>query len=308
MEVQSRAASMKMYATFFLAGMKLGLRNFGPEGIRAAGLKRAIGFILQPVENWSRHPELACVRSQLPVFSSGDIVLDLGSPKMFGLVLAQTTPARLELTDLWPVAVDEVRPIAQRLASEKARITLGIADATRLDAHGDASVDHAFSISVIEHIPASAEGGLGAAAVFPEVARVLKPGGHFVFSIPVSRHPRDEFKDGDVYGKSTEERNATFFQHIFGIDEVRRLLDANRSVFSIERVDVVHWSLGNPVLKAWRRVPQKLRGLFGFINLALAPFVTRVRTRVALPTLALEGDGDLIVSLRRLPVSGLRES
>ncbi|MGE0173216.1 MAG: class I SAM-dependent methyltransferase [Oligoflexales bacterium] len=186
----------KFFLRIFFVGAKYGILNLLQGGVRTAGLKRSLGFILQPVENWSRYPEFLSVYRLMPASSSTSSILDLGSPKMFGIFLADERSGNFALTDIWPVAVDEFRTIAQ-IANKigKGKVTLRVEDATQLRSIPDNSLDHVYSVSVLEHIK-EREGTL---AAVKEVQRVLKPGGIFTLSMPVASAPRDEFKTESIY-------------------------------------------------------------------------------------------------------------
>jgi SAM-dependent methyltransferase len=83
--------------------------------------------------------------------------------------------------DLNPDAIAVARRILQEelAPSLAARIRLRVEDATRLS-FADAAFDVVGSFSTIEHIPGAGE----RRAALREMARVLKPGGHLVVTVP----------------------------------------------------------------------------------------------------------------------------
>jgi len=69
----------------------------------------------------------------------------------------------------------------------------------------DSSIEFVSSMCVIEHIGLGRYGdpldGLGSIKALKEVARVIKKGGYFLFSVPVSRTPKVEFNAHRVFRK-----------------------------------------------------------------------------------------------------------
>jgi len=286
--------TLRDYGRIFRDGSALGRRQFNRTGIACAGLKRSLGFIIQPVENWSRYPELHTTLELLAGIGEHDRVLDLGSPKMLGLLLAQRHAAAFQLTDLWETAVDEVRELERgsrhRLAGT---IELATADLTNLRDHVDGDFDWVYSISVIEHIEDldALRRGLS------EMARVLKPGGSAVISVPVSPQYRREYRAHPVYGKGTD-RERVFFSHYFDRDALTALFEAVPQL-RLDRVHYSRWQVEKLHLRLWIRVPQQIRGLLGPVNLLIAPSSATV-TEEAWENLQIDGDGDLIMRFLRV--------
>src|SRR5439155_9591923 len=115
--------------------------------------------------------------------------LDLASPKLLAVALAR---AGVEI-----VSVDQFASEIEtwkRLAREP-RLRFEVADGRALP-FADGSFDHAYSISVLEHIP-----GEGAAAALRELARVVRPGGRIAVTLPYAEEAWEEWRDEPVYGE-----------------------------------------------------------------------------------------------------------
>jgi SAM-dependent methyltransferase len=282
------------YSEYFWRGLRLGLRGFSRDSLRAAGLKRSLGFMLQPVENWSRYPEIRQVELFL-----GDLnhkkVLDLGSPKMFGLLLAERYRAEFELTDIWSVAVKEVRPlVARNQAHLSGSVNLGEADLTHLPSTMQGMFDAVYSLSVVEHI----EDLEGIRKGLREMARVTKSEGTVVISVPIRRLYHQAFHDEPVYGKTSPGGRA-FFSHYFDAATAATIFSAPEGL-RLDRAAIVSWRTQNPILKRWRQVPQKLRGLLGYLNMRLAPLCTEVtELEEDIAGAKFPEEGDLILKYSR---------
>jgi SAM-dependent methyltransferase len=285
--------ALRAYWKLYREGAALGRRQFGRAGIACAGLKRSLGFVIQPVENWSRYPELRSALDLLADIGEGERVLDLGSPKMLGFLLAARHAATFRLTDLWDTAVDEVRELERANRAHLAgRVELATADLTALAGHADGEFDRVFSVSVIEHIEdlAAVYRGLN------EMARVLRPGGRAVVSVPVEPAYRAEYRTHEVYGKG-HDMARVFFSHYFDREGLAGLLAAAPAL-RLETLRFSRWHVEKPHVRAWTRVPRKIRGLLGPVNLLLAPSATTL-TEPGWDALVIDGPGDVIMRFRR---------
>jgi SAM-dependent methyltransferase len=145
-----------------------------PETISARGRVRA----LMPVEG-----DLAFRRRCETILewlapAPGERVLDCGCGYGFTLrVLAELTESRLIGLDADPARVAQTR---RDLASFP-QVTVVQGDARALP-FSDAAFDHAVCSEVLEHVP-------DAAAVVGELARVLRPGGRLVITVPSAAFP-----------------------------------------------------------------------------------------------------------------------
>lgn len=76
------------------------------------------------------------------------------------------------------------------------------------------SFDRISCISTIEHIPEK-----GDTAAILELARVLRPGGQLVLSVPLTAEARDEYKHDQVYER-VNEGNLVFFQRFYDFETI----------------------------------------------------------------------------------------
>ena len=144
----------------------------------------------------SRYLELPWTLETLSA-RAGERVLDLASPKLLAVELARRG-ARV-------TSVDEHEPeveLWRRLTSNGPRLRLEVADGRTLP-FDDESFDHAYSVSVLEHI---ADGGDEQA--LRELGRVVRPGGRVVVTLPYAAAYREDWRDrpefvdhGDVGGR-----------------------------------------------------------------------------------------------------------
>jgi len=159
-------------------------------------------------------------------------VLDLASPKLLALWLAEHTPATLVATDLWSTEVERWRRLvrsADPTGRRFDRLMLETADGTAL-AYGDESFDAAYSVSVIEHIPGSGDG-----KAMRELARVLRPGGLLVLTIPYRRQLEETWVQHDVYGERYEGEPLFFCRH-YSAESVQERLLADGAFEVVEQV------------------------------------------------------------------------
>jgi SAM-dependent methyltransferase len=290
--------NLRHFAGFFLRGAALGIRGFF-AGINAAGLKRAAGFILQPVENWSRYPEFFAVSDLMPAMDSRSKWLDIGSPKMFSLLLAQKTGAHIWLTDIWDVAILEIKGLISALQPQlRHQLTMQTADATRLNEFEAGTFDGVFSVSVLEHI----EREDGVQAALAEFSRVVRPDGFCVVSLPVKPQREDEYLCQDVYANKKTESGSVFFSHYYDAPWLKDIVAcATRSGLQLECARLMEWNDSWRILRLWRKVPQKIRGLLGIVNLSLAPWTFVLFPEVrSLDSLEIIKEGVIVLRFRKI--------
>ncbi len=278
----------KNYLRLFGQGVKLGLRALRLNGPLSAGIKRSIGFVLQPIENWSRYPEIVLTKNLLGSLSQKK-VLDLGSPKMVGLMLAEENNSEFTLTDIWTVAVDEVRDLVSHNKNIlKGIINLKVADLTQLHEFSDGSFDAIYSISVIEHIESleAIKKGL------KEISRVLKPKGVFVVSFCARSDYVAQYVDDGVYALENK-GSKVFFAHYFDPAHISRIF-FDVPHLQIEKAYFIEWLTQKTWLKIWMHVPSVMRGFLGIVNLLIAPFATRTQS-LDLQKLDFQGEGDVVL-------------
>jgi SAM-dependent methyltransferase len=150
---------------------------------------------------------------------AGERLLDVGSGRR-GEFAALARRAGLEVT-----AIDERDDVGAEAADGSLRFQR--ADARELPFE-DGSFDRITAISTIEHIP---EGDDRAMA---ELARVLRPGGRLVVTVPFNPLKRaDLYIRGGVYGREGER---VFFERVYDEDELERRLIAPTGLRLVERI------------------------------------------------------------------------
>lgn len=181
-------------------------------------IRRGLPHLIAPVSS-VRYFEFpfasACLR---PVVRR---CLDVSSPRLFSLYVAAHDPeARITVANPDETDLEDTRAIASMLGLDNIRShhggVEGFADAT-------GCYDCIWSLSVIEHI-------MGETADTDAVKLLydaLAPGGRLIFTVPVDRSFRVEYRDTDPYGLQggTEEEMA-FFSRVYDGPSVEERLIA----------------------------------------------------------------------------------
>ncbi len=119
------------------------------------------------------------------------VVVDVGSTALLVGIISQHIPT---------ISID-IRPLPVSLPG----LTSKTGSITDLPL-GDESVELLSSMCVIEHIGLSRYGDeldvQGSVSAFREVSRVIRPGGHFLFSVPVSHTPGVSFNAHRIFSKA----------------------------------------------------------------------------------------------------------
>src|SRR5437879_565456 len=148
---------MRGWLRLYALSVRLGLGYLARHGY----LREAVIRVAIPLEP-SRYLELPWARRVLAA-RAGERVLDLASPKLLAVALAR---AGLEV-----VSVDQFAAEIETWRRLAPDVRFEVADGRTLS-FADASFDHAYTVSVLEHIP-----GAGAAEALRELARIVRPGG-----------------------------------------------------------------------------------------------------------------------------------
>lgn len=184
---------MRGWLPFYRTSWRLGLEGLAREP------REALTRLAIPLDP-SRYLEFPdAVRELGPI--RGRRVLDLASPKLVAVELARRGA---EVT-----SVDALEPEVARwraLTEGRRRLRFEVADGRALP-FPDASFDHAFSVSVLEHVP---DGGDTEALC--ELARVVKPGGRVVITVPYADRYREDWRDAPVYGAQEPVDGRYFFE------------------------------------------------------------------------------------------------
>lgn len=215
-------------------GASIGLRL-----LRRRRLTRGLRYLIVPVNYWrSLEYRLALVEG---AFGSGQRVLDIGSPKLLSLWIADRLGASVVATDIDAYFTEEYQVLrrAKGLAPEQLR--LEVVDGRKLS-FDDGSFDRVYSLSVLEHIPEH-----GDTACVREIARVLASGGRFVLTVPFWPTSRIDWRDRDFYWSGASVNGVggkVFFQRRYSeADLYERLIQPSglrlaRLSYVGDRVDV----------------------------------------------------------------------
>jgi SAM-dependent methyltransferase len=187
---------------------RLGLRHL----LRHGYLREAVIRVVIPLDP-SRYLELPDSLSELGA-RPGERVLDLASPKLAAVALAEQG-VRVTSVDALESEVETWR----RLAEGNPNVEFVVGDGRSLP-YGDGSFDHAYSISVLEHIADD-----GDVAALREIARTVRPGGRVVITLPYAERYWEDWRDEPVYGEQQPRAERYFFERWYDAPRVDRLLD-----------------------------------------------------------------------------------
>ena len=186
---------MRGWASLYALSLRLGARSLLRDGPNRQALIR----LLVPLDP-SRYLELPDTLEQLDA-APGERVLDLASPKLPAVALARRG-VTVTSVDALESEVDTWR----RLAGHEPNVTFAMGDGRALNLP-DARFDRAYSISVIEHIA-----GDGDRTALSELARVVKPGGRLVVTLPYAERYHEDWRPEPVYGDQEAVNGRYFFE------------------------------------------------------------------------------------------------
>lgn len=195
-------------------GMRAGLQL-----LRRSRLKRSLRYLVVPVNYW-RAAEFGLALREGD-FRPGARVLDVGSPKLLSLFLAEKAGAQVVATDIEDYFIPEYELLRELRDLGADRLSLRVEDGRRLS-FADASFDRVYSISVLEHIPDD-----GDSECVREIGRVLAPGGRCVITVPFWPAGRVDWRDPDFYwsGSTVEGgEGKVFFQRRYSEAQLRERL------------------------------------------------------------------------------------
>ncbi len=182
-------------------------------------------MLLNPV-SIVRYFEFDFVSSSLNL-DNGWKVLDISSPYLFGFF--QSEKHFLEYSYINPDEKDLSNVISlskkMRFSSAYLAQSMNVLKLTFPDNNFDAVI----SISVIEHIDNE-----GDSKAMKEIWRVLKPGGIFVFTIPVKNVYEIEYREHDEYNLNRDKiTEKYFFQRIYDDQKIKERLLSSISNYQI---------------------------------------------------------------------------
>jgi SAM-dependent methyltransferase len=206
-------------ADLFRYGVRVGAH------LAAAGrLNRGIRYLIRPIPYW-RSLEYRLVWNEA-AFQSSDRVLDIGSPKLLSLYLAERVGAEVYATDIEDYFVNEYSFLRAARGISPQRFHLEVEDGRRLS-YPDQSFTTVYAISVVEHIPDG-----GDAECLREIGRVLRPGGICLITVPFWPTSRDEYRSPNFYWAGSSRKAAggiVFFQRRYSEDDLyARLIEPSR--------------------------------------------------------------------------------
>jgi SAM-dependent methyltransferase len=270
---------------YYSFGLHAGFSNLFSNGARL-GAKKTVGKITQPINAYSRFPEYywfdEAIRHHELSTAPGQQtkILDVGSPKMLGLYLGFSTQAKMTLTDITELNVDEYRTMWRGMeAKARGKVVFALQDARSLE-YGDAEFDVVYSMSVIEHI----EGKDGDSRAMCELVRVLKPGGLLVISVPFGPHYVEQLRIG-VSGaaRKTGDQEAYFFQRIYDAPEFQeRILKHTAGLKNVTLTTV--WRRNQWLARIFGMLGENVRGMLGFVNPLLSVAINRSTKGISIPS------------------------
>ncbi len=191
------------WGSLYALSVALGLRDL----VRNGPSREAAIRVLVPLDP-SRYVELPWAERALAA-RPGERVLDLASPKLLAVALARRG-VEVVSVDALPAEVE----LWRRLAPD---VRFQVADGRALP-FADASFDHAYSVSVLEHI-----GGDGDERALAELARVVRVGGRIVLTMPYAETYWEDWRDRPVYGDGGE-GGRSFFERWYDAERLDRLV------------------------------------------------------------------------------------
>jgi SAM-dependent methyltransferase len=272
---------------YYSFGLKAGLSNLLTNGSHL-GLKKTTGKITQPVTWYSRFPEFyhfdRAITAYLDSFPGRKpVILDIGSPKLFGMYLAHTRKVDVELADVDPSALVDYEAMWDSLKHHaKGTVSFSRRDARSLQLP-DAAFDIVFSMSVIEHV----EGEAADSRAVRELLRVLKPGGLLALSVPFGH----AYAEQDILRRvELDHRNPSssppprFFQRIY--DETSFDSRILSPAAGLETVSLTTVGRKHAWMHRWfAGMTQNIRGLCGFMHPVLSACVNESSIGIGHPRL-----------------------
>ena len=267
---------------YYRFALSLGFSNLRKNKF-ALGAKKTLGKIFQPINSYTRFPEYSFIGRQIEDYLVRAVpwgerakILDVASPKAFGLYLAYHFPVEVHLTDIDVATVREARMLWSAISAKaKGTVFFDIQDGRCLEYPRD-YFDIVFSMSVIEHV-ADVNGAQGDSQSAREMLRVLKPRGLMLATVPFGPHYVEQKREGfDGAARFTSTETLYFFQRIYSVEAAgARLIDSIPEA-SLSRAVTVRRKQ-NALARLYRELGQEPRALLGSLN----PLLSRALNETA---------------------------
>ena len=211
---------MRGWSELYRTSIQLGVRHLRRHGYA----REAVIRVVVPLDP-SRYLELPWALDRLDA-RPGESVLDLASPKLLAVTLARRGVRVTTLDQL-----ESEIAVWRRLAEGEPGLRFVIGDGRAMP-FDDESVDHATSISVLEHIA----GDGGDEAALGELVRCVRPGGRIAITLPYAAHAYVEYRKAPVYVDHGErdDLGRAFFQRWYDDTAVMRLIGGAAALEVIE--------------------------------------------------------------------------
>jgi ubiquinone/menaquinone biosynthesis C-methylase UbiE len=291
--------------SLYAEGLRFGVANLVRNGF-ALGVKKTIGKVTQPINSYTRFPEYFFIRKEVESRTRATAnrlkILDVGSPKLLGLILAANNNADIYLTDITSLNIDEYKLMWSAIQS-KARGSASFArEDVRQLTFADNSFDITYSMSVLEHV----EGDGSDVRGMSELIRVTKPGGMILVTVPFGTSYVEQRRHGiQTAAVRTSKDQLHFFQRIYTPESAGHLLGSNDELHEIECQTV--WRTNTGIAKTYSALGENVRGLLGFLNPLMSQLVNRHSAGIVPQSTCTYGEifstrdiyGDLLVTARK---------
>jgi SAM-dependent methyltransferase len=267
---------------YYRFGLRLGVASLLRNGLRL-GMKKTLGKILQPINSYTRFPEYSFTGHHLQQYlqrftpAHRARILDVGSPKCFGLYLAFYFDIEIHLTDIHGPAVEECEILWKAIKDHaRGKAVFSVQDARSLK-YPQEAFDAVYSMSVIEHVG----GETGDSQSLQEMIRVLKPGGILLVTAPFGQRYIEQDRvgfEGAAHITGTGDRY--FFQRIYTPAAVEgRIIKAAPNAVLHRAVTVCRET--GLISKLYGHLGANARALFGSLNPILSTALNDTREGIS---------------------------